>query len=176
MKEVEVKILEVNRQKITDMLASLNARKVFDGEIFSVFLDFHDGTISRKKDVLRLRKEQEKVELTYKKVQASKTAKVAEEFSVQVSDLDAMVKILQNLGLTVTQKMQKHRTSYMLENIRFDLDRYSGDYRFIPEFLEIEGSFQGIKKYANYLGFQSKDCLTWSTDELIQHYSNKEKG
>ena len=80
-----------------------------------MFFDFKDGTIIKAKDVLRLRKEQNKTELTYKKVHVNQTAKVAEEYSVEVSNLENMKKILENLGLTVIESMQKHRVSYTLD-------------------------------------------------------------
>ena len=85
-----------------------------------------------------------------------------------------MKKILENLGLTVTESMEKHRVSYTLDHVRFDIDRYFGSYGYIPEFMEIEAKNIGlIHKYAELLGFKAKDCLPWSTNELIQHYSIK---
>ena len=174
MKELEVKILEVNRTRIEETLTSLGAKKVFDGDIQTSFFDFKEGTIIKAKNVLRLRKEQDKTELTYKKVHMTQTAKLAEEYSVEVSNLELMKKILENLGLTVTESMQKHRVSYTLDHTRFDIDRYAGSYRYIPEFLEIEAeNIDLIHKYAGLLGFKAEDCLPWSTNELIQHYSFK---
>ena len=69
--------------------------------------------------------EQAKPELTYKKVHVTQTAKTAEEYTVEVSSLETMKKILENLGLSVTESMQKHRVSYKLGHVRFDIDRYS---------------------------------------------------
>jgi predicted adenylyl cyclase CyaB len=177
MKELEVKILEVNRIKIEETLTSLGAKKVFDGDIQTLFFDFKDDAIIKAKNVLRLRKEQDKTELTYKKVHITETAKLAEEYSVDVSNLETMKKILENIGLSITESMQKHRVSYAIDHTRFDIDRYVGNYRYIPELLEIESeNIDLIHKYAALLGFQAKDCLPWSTDELIRHYSiNKEK-
>jgi adenylate cyclase class 2 len=174
MKETEVKILEVDRTKIEEKLISLGAKKVFDGNILTVFFDFKDGRIAKKKNVLRLRQEQNGTELTYKKVYFSKTAKSAEEYSVEVSNLVTMRKILENLGLMTTERMQKHRVSYVLENVRFDIDHYSGKYKFIPELLEIEtDDIELIHKYAELLGFKAEDCLPWSTNDLISYYSLK---
>ncbi|MGD0071158.1 MAG: class IV adenylate cyclase [Candidatus Bathyarchaeia archaeon] len=175
MKELEVKILEVNRIKIEEALSGLGAKKVFGGDIETLFFDFKDGTIIKARNVLRLRKEQDKTELTYKKVHVIQKAKVAEEYSVEVSNLETMKKILENLGLSIIESMQKHRVSYTLDHVRFDIDRYSGGYGYIPEFLEIEAeNIDLIHKYAALLGFKAKDCLPWSTNELIRHYSFKE--
>ena len=176
MQETEVKILEINRKKVELTLTGLGAKKVFDGDIQTLLFDFKEGKIIKAKDVLRLRKEQDKVELTYKKVQANKSAKMAEEYTVEVSNLETTKKILENLGLSVIENMQKHRVSYMLDQTRFDIDRYYGSYGYIPEFMEIEAKkVDLIHKYAELLGFKTEDCLPWSTTELIQHYSLKRK-
>jgi adenylate cyclase, class 2 len=173
MKEVEAKILEVNKNQIETSLARLGAKKVFDCEIETFFFDFKDGTIVKAKNLLRLRRE-EKVELTYKTVHQTQNAKVAEEYTVEVSDIETMKNILEFLGLSVTESMRKHRVSYTLDKARFDMDRYEGKYSYIPEFLEIEAeSAESIHKYAGLLGFSSKNCLPWSTQDLINYYSSK---
>jgi predicted adenylyl cyclase CyaB len=173
VKEVEVKILEINKQKVVDTLVKLNADKVFDDDILTIFLDFDDCQIHKRRDVLRLRQEGSNAELTYKEIKFSSTAKTAQEYTIKLSDLESTITILQKIGLSITQEMKKHRLSYKIGDVRFDIDRYVGEFGFIPEFLEIEGSTKEIKKYAGMLGFQEKDCLPWSTDELIAHYTKK---
>jgi adenylate cyclase, class 2 len=173
MQEVEVKILEINREEILERLAKLNAKKVLDSDILTIFLDFPDNRIQKRKDVLRIRKEDNKVELTYKEVKIIESTKIAEEHTVKVSDLLTTQIILQKFGLEIKQKMSKHRARYQIEGTYFDIDQYIDEYSFIPNFLEIEGSVKSIKKFANLLGFQEKDCLAWSTDHLITHYAKK---
>jgi predicted adenylyl cyclase CyaB len=174
MKEVEAKILEVNRKKIEENLTRLGAKKIFEGDMQTLFFDFKEGTITKAKKVLRLRKEQNKTELTYKKVHATQTAKVAEEYSVEVSNFETIKEILEDLGLFVTENTQKHRVSYTLDQARFDIDCYYGNYGYIPEFLEIEAeNIDLINKYAGLLGFKANDCLPWTTNELIIHYSSQ---
>ncbi len=174
MEEIEVKILEVNRPALEKILTNLGAKKVFDGEIETIFLDSEDGAIIKKRDVLRLRKEQDKTELTYKKVHVTETAKTAEEYTVKLSSLEMMKTILENLGFKAIDSTNKHRVSYVLDVARFDFDCYSGDHGFIPEFLEIEAkTTELIYKYAELLGFKAKDCLPWSTTDLIKHYDNR---
>ena len=176
MKELEVKILEINLKQIQEKLGQMGANKIFDGEIRTVFFDFEDGRIIKAKNVLRLRKESDKTDLTYKKVKVDKAAKSAEEFTVEVSNLEDAEKILGNLGLQVIDDMQKRRVSYKLGNVRFDMDCYLGRYGFVPELLEIEAeNIEEIHKYAGLLGYKPKDCLPWSTTELIEHYSSKKK-
>jgi len=174
MKEIEVKILEVNRSKTEQILSRLGAKKIYDDEILTLFFDFEDRRIVNAKNVLRLRVEQDKTELTYKKVHITKTAKTAEEYSVDVSSLENMKRILENLGLSTIESLQKRRVSYNLDGARFDFDCYRGDYSYIPEFLEIEAeNIDLIYEYAAQLGFKAEDCFPWSTIELIKHYDSK---
>ncbi|MGD0644945.1 MAG: CYTH domain-containing protein [Candidatus Bathyarchaeia archaeon] len=174
MKEIEAKILEIKKSKIEATLASLGAKKVFDGEIETFFFDFKDGAIAKAGNVMRLRRENKQAMLTFKNVLGNRTAKVAEEHSVEVSDLETAKKILEGLGLHVVESMQKHRVSYAIYDARFDIDQYKGDYGYIPEFIEIEAeSIDLIHKYAKLLGFKKEDCLPWSTNELIHYYSSK---
>ena len=72
--------------------------------------------------MLRLRKEENKTELTFKKLHLTQTAKNAEEYSVEVSNMETTKEILENLGLSVIDRMQKHRVSYALDSARFDIN------------------------------------------------------
>mgnify|MGYP003830650859 CR=1 FL=1 len=172
MQEIEVKILEVNRTKIENILLDIGAKKIFDDEIEAFFFDFKNKSVSKSKSVMRLRKEGKQAILTYKTIIGVKGAKVAEEQSVEVSDIDEMKKILISLGLSIKKFTQKHRTSYQIENVHFDFDCYKGENDFIPEFMEIEAdSLETIYKYASILGFKNEDCLPWSTTDLIKHYA-----
>lgn len=176
MREIEAKILEISRRKVEDALVKMGAKKVFDGEMETFFYDFRDGSIVRAKNVMRLRREDKQLVLTYKNVTGNQGAKTAEEYSVVVSDLAVMQKILELLGLVLIESTQKHRTSYELEGARFDIDRYAGKYSHIPEFLEIEAeSTESIHEYAEVLGFKPEQCLPWSTAQVIEYYDGGKK-
>ena len=174
MQEIEVKILNVDRQRIEERLLSLGAEKVFDGHIENLFFDFKNRALAEAKNLVRLRKEDDKAVLTFKKFLGNKAAKTAEEYEVAVSDMENMKKILESLGLSMTEEMQKHRVSYRLSRTQFDIDKYEREYGYIPEFLEIEAeSIDTIHKYAKLLGFTIDDCLPWSTKDLVKYYTMK---
>jgi adenylate cyclase class IV len=86
MEEVEVKILEINHQKVVQALEKSNAKKIIDDHILTLFFDFKDNRIHNRKDVLRLRQMGKETELTYKEVRFENSAKVAQEYSIKVSD------------------------------------------------------------------------------------------
>jgi len=177
MLEIEAKILEIDRRKIEDALVGMGARKSFEGNVETLFYDFRDGSIVKSRNVLRLRNENNHCVLTYKRVEGTRQAKRAEEYSVEISDQAMLQKILESLGLVIIDSTNKHRISYELKGAHFDIDRYLEKYRYIPEFLEIEAdSAKSIHKYAKALGVEAKDCLAWSTAQVIEYYSQmKEK-
>ena len=122
--------------------------------------------------MLRLRKRDGKFELGFKNLVSKEKAKIMEEFQVTVDDFDAMKDVFLNLGLKVILKIAKHRISYILDGVHFEIDTFEG----IPALLEIEASnLKVIGKYVKKLGFSMKDAKPWSTDDVINHYKNMKK-
>ena len=176
MRETEIKILEIDREKVERKLRALGARKVFDDEIHALYYDDSSGSVRKRKGALRLRREGEKAVLTYKGHVGDRGAKIRDEREVRVSDFDATRSILESLGFSVWLEMKKHRTSYRLRGGHFELDKYSGMYGYIPEFLEIEGpDVETVRSFARLLGFAAKDCKPWDSYRLAQYYSRRKK-
>lgn len=174
MEEIEVKILNVDGRQVERKLIHLGAKKVFDGEIETFFFDFKNHSMIKARNLIRLRREGDRTVLAFKKFLSDEAVKAVEEYEVVVSDMEKMKRILEFLGLSITESMQKHRVSYRLGQVHFDLDRYEREHSYIPEFLEIEAEDAGtIHKYAELLGFTIEDCLPWSTEDLVNYYSRK---
>ena len=174
MDEIEVKIIEISREQTERKLLSLGANKVSDRDIETLFYDFKDGSIRKANSLIRLRNDGQRSILTFKKLMDTREAKVANEYEVLVSDLENMKKILESLGLSAQARMRKHRTSYVLDGTRFELDKYLDKYSYIPEFLEIEArNVDAIYEFARLLGYGIKDCRPWTTVDLINHYSTE---
>ena len=173
MKEIEIKIIEIDRKKVESDLATLGAEKTFDGDVQTWFFDFQDGRITRARNLLRLRRIGDKIDLTFKKFEESQSAKVRSEYEVSISEFEAMQSILESVGLISTWRMEKHRTSYVLRGrVQVDIDRYTGDFSHIPELVEIQGGDVSIiREYAKLLGFGPDDCKSWDTFDLIHYYS-----
>ena len=176
MKEIEIKILEINRKEIEKKLIALGAKKIFNGEIDALFFDFKDKSLRKIGNTLRLRKEGNKTILTFKKPIEKKRAKIKEELEIEVSGFDTMKIILESLGFCVWKRMKKHRTSYELKRVHFEFDTYKEKYKFIPEFLEIEAKdIETIYGFVRLLGFKNEDCKPWSSQDLIKYYSQSKK-
>jgi len=175
MKEVEVKILEIDQATVESKLTSLGATETLDEDEETVFFDFPDSTITKAKNLLRLRRIGKTTTLGFKEFVASDSAKVRIEHEVIVSDFEAANSILRCLGLLPTARLSKHRRSYSLEGrVRVDVDTYTGAHSNIPTLLEIEGAdITTVYAHAKLLGFEPERCKSWTTFELLDYYSNK---
>jgi adenylate cyclase, class 2 len=176
MKEIEVKILDIDKKKVVEKLKALGAKKTFDGEVHGYFFDFPDSCIRKAKDTLRLRKVGDKSFLTFKKYVNNRGAKVREEFEVEVADFEAAKKILESVGLSAWMDVRKHRSSYALGGVHFELDKHADQYIFVPEFLEIEAKDAAtVRRYAGLLGYGKKDLRPWTIIEVAKHYGLRDK-
>ena len=79
MTEIEVKILEIDRPAVEKRLAALGAKKTFSGEYSARFFDYADMQLQQEKALLRLRREGEKLRLTYKRQLARSRSKIMDE-------------------------------------------------------------------------------------------------
>jgi len=171
MQEIEVKILEIDREAIEQKLVALGAEKVFDGELWAMFFDHPDGQIKAKGDVLRLRKEGEACILTYKQHVSKAEAKIMEETETVVDNMEATMHILQKAGLQILKSTRKRRTSYQLADGQVVIDDYADALAPIPVFLEVESpNMDALRRVVQALGYTMDDCNNWNTRDLIKHY------
>ncbi len=172
MKEVEVKILEIDPRKIKSRLRRMRARKLFEGEIHALYFDFRGRKLKGRGQVLRLRRKGKLIEFAFKQKRRKKEVRIMDEFETHVDDWANAQKILKGLGLKVIKEVRKHRISYGLGTNRFEIDKYPG----IPAFLEIESrSIQTLKKMVKRLGFRMRDANAWNTFDVLRHYQQGER-
>lgn len=176
MREVEVKVIDIDRVKVEERLSSLGARRVFEGEIRDIYFDFPDRSISGSRNVVRLRSKGGQAVLAFKGFVEDETAKIREEYEVTVSDFDTSRTIMEGLGLRAWLVLRKYRVTYELEDANIDLDEFHDDFAFIPAFLEIEaGDVDAVLRCAELLGFGHEDCRPWTALELAAHYSGQKR-
>ena len=172
MKELEIKILEIDRDQIVRRLELNGASKVFDGLVESMFFDFPSKLLRSNNSILRLRKSGSTSALTLKRTVDRSLINIQDEFEVTVSDWEIMATILGDLGLVPWIEMRKHRTRYQIDDVHFEIDKYLDDFAYIPEFLEIEApSIEKLYRYAELLGYSQKQCQKLDALELAQYYS-----
>jgi len=121
--------------------------------------DTPDGSLSREKRVLRLRKDAG-TWMTYKgPSQSGADVTVRQEIEFGVGDFDAARRFLEALGYHVSVMYEKYRATYLLEGLKVTLDE-------LPYgcFIEIEGpDAASIHKVADKLG------VDWSA-RVVESY------
>lgn len=168
MEEIEVKILEIDKDAVIKKLESLGADAVFDGELANDFYDFGDGKLSMEQRYLRLRNKGEVSLLTFKSKVSKDKAKIMKEYEISFRDNSAAKKILESLGLKKMKTAKKHRTSFKIGSVRFDIDTVPG----IPTYMEVEApTLEEVKKWVEKLGFSWSDAKPWSGVDLARHYN-----
>ncbi|RMG65195.1 MAG: CYTH domain-containing protein [Bacteroidetes bacterium] len=172
--EIEVKILEIDRTALEQRLEALGATRSFDGEMLAQFYDWPGRGLTQAGQVLRLRREGDVVQFTFKEHISREGAKAMEEYETTVEDPAVVQKILRVLGLEAIKETRKFRTQYELGDAHVVIDDYQGELAAIPPFLEIEAPrLDRLYEVVALLGYQTTDCLNWSTYELVQHYGLK---
>ncbi|BCU70565.1 class IV adenylate cyclase [Stygiolobus caldivivus] len=86
-------------------------------------------------EALRIRKNNNRIELTYKGPKLSSQSKSRLEINVQVSSLEDMDTILQKLGFKKVIELEKTRWNFKVSSYTISLDNVKG----LGNFLEIEG-------------------------------------
>lgn len=174
MKEIEAKVLEIDRAALEARLTAIGAVLEFTAPFRAVYYDTPDTALRGRGDVLRLRQEGEEVAMTFKRRLPSEDAgvKVREELEVKVSDYTTACRILEGLGYQPGLVMNKVRTQYAIGGAHLVIDRYVDDFAHIPEFVEIEApSLELLHAVAAQVGFRPAQLLSWSASELIAHYA-----
>lgn len=110
-------------------------------------LDTDDEQLRRRRCVLRIRTENGKSRLTFKGPVQPSIMKVREEVETLVGDGQALLRVLEELGLHVWFRYEKFREEFCHEDVIVAVDETP-----VGVFLEIEGSEQGITAMAQALG------------------------
>lgn len=166
MREIEIKILNINVREITHKLRALRAKRVGKFFIVEKKFDFPDKRMKRRGHSLRLRTVGKRIELCHKERKRDKRFKIQEETETEVQDFAKTEKIFRKLGLIITRYNEKWRTSFVLDKIKVDIDKYPR----IPAFIEIEGSKTGIIQTVRALGFSMAQTNTLTETKILKLY------
>jgi len=170
MKEIEIKVLEIDKQKMIEKLIGLGAKKVAEDKQLSIFYDFPDKRLKKEKGMLRLREFNGKTFITLKKHISEEGAKESEEFETDISDIKEMENIIVGLGLKKFDCVNGKRTRYKIDKTNFEFDGYDG----IPCYMEIEAPCRKIiDEWVEKLGIDNSKIRAWHGRDLFTHYGIK---
>jgi adenylate cyclase class 2 len=167
MKEIELKILDINKKKLEAQLHKLGAKNL--GKVFIRYkrYDFKDKRIGKSGSLLRLRTNGNKVQFTYKgPTHKSAHFKIQDETETEVKDFATAEKILNSIGLKEQNCIEKYRTSYLLAGTRLEIDEHP----LIPPYVEIEGSEKAIRHVLHLLNIDIKDTTPIGGQAVLRKY------
>ena len=129
--EYEVRVLEINKERILEKLKQLNAKLIEDVFQIRYIYDFNP-TIPGK--WIRLRTNGSKTTLAIKNIESLKIDGT-KEIEIEVSDFYATNEILKELGYVPKGIQENKRIRYDLNGVEIDIDTWPK----IPTYMEIEG-------------------------------------
>ncbi len=167
--EIEVKILEINKEEVEEKIKKHGGVKVKEGILKSWYFDYEDNRLRKEGAIIRVRSYDKETFMDYKKVMKKGKYKEAEEIKIIIEDFEKAVLFLKKIGLKAIKKLEKKRTSYKLLNSFVEIDEIEG----IPVFLEIEGKKEEIEEIIEMLEIKDKKRVSFNTEELFSYYSKR---
>lgn len=169
MEEIEVKFLNIDREKIEKNLVAVGATKIFDRLLKRKVFDYPDLRLDDVGAYIRLRDEEDKITLAYKRrigmAEDGSNDEGMEEVEVNVSNFDDTAAILEKIGLTEKLNEEQRRIRYSLGSINFDIDIWP---LLIP-YLEIEAkSWTQVNSAIKLLGLNPKDGKIFTTMQVYE--------
>lgn len=161
--EFEVRILEMDVDKITKKLESLGAVKKFDYLQRRYVYDFMP---KQEKKWIRLRTNGEMTTLTIKDIVSSKIDGT-KELEIEVDNFEKTHLILKELGYHPKGYQENRRCQYELDGVEVDIDSWPR----IPTYLEVEGkSEKEVYLTLDKLGFDKENITTKDVEEIYSDY------
>lgn len=161
--EYEVRILEIDREKIIKKLEELGAEFQWDHIQKRYVYDFIPKL---DKKWIRLRTNGDKSTLAIKNL-ISSNIDGTQELEIEVSDFEKTNLILKELGFEPKGYQENRRCQYVLNGVEIDIDSWP----LIPTYLEIEGSNEDdVYSIALALGFDKNDVVSRDVEGIYLDY------
>lgn len=175
-KEIEVKVLNIDLDEMEDRLIKLGANLISKEYQINTIFDSKDNYINedlnsylRVREIKDLLTEEVHINLTLKQNIGSEAIRQNIETTTEIGDKKAMISILESLRYEIIGEGYKYRTSYVYENIRFDLDRWDENTYPYP-YMEIEvEKEEDLEKAIELLEIDRKNISTKSIIQLKEN-------
>ncbi len=161
--EVEVRLLNVDKESIKAKLESLGAEFQWERLQKRYVYDFHPALPHKW---IRLRTNGVETTLTIKNVKTEEMDGT-EELEIVVDDFDKTNLILKELGYVPKALQENKRCRYYLDGVEVDIDSWP----LIPDYVEIEGkNKEEVRKIVNMLGFTDENVTTKDVESIYSDY------
>lgn len=161
--EYEVRVLEIDKEKVIERLEELGAEFVWDRIQRRYVYDFIPKIDGKW---IRLRTNGDKTTLTIKNLVSSKIDGT-QELEIEVDSFERCHLILKELGYEAKGYQENRRCQYLLYGVEIDIDSWP----YIPTYLEIEGvSEDAVYHVLEILGFDKGDVTTKNVEKIYSDY------
>jgi adenylate cyclase class 2 len=169
--EVEAKFLDIDIQATRDRLKALGASLVYpETDVRQKIFDYPDFLLNKADSWLRLRDENKKIVLTFKKWEKEGVDGM-KELETKVDSFEEAERILFALGMIVKSNQAKKRELWKSDDVEFMIDTWP----WIPTFIEIEGeSEEAVKDAAKKLGFRWDTAQFGGVARIYKQYFDVE--
>ena len=162
--EIEVKFCDVDVDALREILARAGAVCEQPMRLMKRVI-IEPEALARRDAFIRVRDEGHRTTLTYKQFDETSLTG-AKEIEVTVSDFDATVALLGQVGLTHKSFQESRRETWKLGLVEVVIDEWPH----LNPYIEIEGTSEDlVKQVAHTLGFEWSDAVFGSVTEVYQH-------
>lgn len=168
MKEIETKVLEVDKEEIKRILKSLGAKETQNTRLAVDWYCPKGANETGHPWYLRIRTTSDgKNEISWKSLpKITGNTRHSDEVNINASDAALAKKLFENIGLENYALQEKDRISFSLKGWNFDLDQYPG----MPAYLEIEGkSHEHVQEAIKLLKLENHRSIGEGEKKLIEN-------
>jgi adenylate cyclase class 2 len=173
MKEIEVKVLNIDKSRLLNNLFLINAKLIKKEFQKNIMFDYEDNRLFNSGGYIRLRELDDLINkkksyiVTFKELITKDKFKISEETEFETLNLENTIKFLNKLGLKIFRIDEKFRESYKLDLGLVEIDTWPG----VPTYIEVEAeSEENIKQILNFLDYKLSDSTSMSLKEIIKFY------
>lgn len=174
MNEIEVKVLDIDKESLVKKLNDINATLVKKEFQNNYMFDYPDNRFFSKGGYVRIRKsisildKKEKIILTFKELISKDKFKVSKEIEFKADDFDSAKNFLEALGLKLFRVDEKFRQSYKLDEGLIEIDTWAG----VPTYFEAEAeNEEKVEILLNKLGYNLSQSTSMTLAEIMKHYN-----
>lgn len=176
MKELEVKIINIDPDAIREKMEAIGAELVKKENQVNKIFDFPDKRLLENKGYARIRIVEDLLNgrhsayMTTKQLISQDRFKVMEENETEISDPAEGENIFKALGLVEYSSIARYRESYRYGSALIEID--INDKAFFPvPYIEVEtASEQELEEIVRLLGFEMKDATSKTIFQLIEEF------
>ena len=176
MLEKEIKILDIDKEKVIKRLINLWAEKTYEWLVHDIYYDFLEWEKKKMQEndrLFRIRSKWDVYLYTIKRKRVleedwwEKWVKVADEWENLITNVESFKNVLEKYWMHKVREKKKFRVSFRLWEVEFDLD----EYEWIPPLLEIEAKTKKeINKYIKELKLSKNVQKTFGSRWLFKYY------